>query len=243
MLKELRHNGGPIQSDLRLRPRIIASICVIERRFCSVSAGLSDSHIAVPKVETYAADIRLMDEHFAPDIAAAWRPVETTDAGSTLWKSSKSCRPYAIPTVPTLLARDADGASALARPFLTAGTAQATVARTEKHAATIKRVCAVISFFFQNSDTIATYKRAENLSQRNRRLRVMSRGRSPRGTAPVMPARGQDYALRATRDFARNQGGFAEHLRASRFDVGVDLVPLMKPEDRKRQIMIWYTRR
>ncbi len=68
-----------------------------------------------------------LPEHFAPDVAAARRPVEAAIRDGRRWLDPlevvEVMAAYAIPTVPTLLARDADEAGATARPFLAAGTA------------------------------------------------------------------------------------------------------------------------
>ncbi len=67
-----------------------------------------------------------LPEHFAPDVAAARRPVEAAIRDGRRWLDPlevvEVMTAYAIPTVPTLLARDADEAGATARPFLAAGT-------------------------------------------------------------------------------------------------------------------------
>jgi acetyltransferase len=67
-----------------------------------------------------------LPEHFAPDVAAARRPVDAAIRDGRRWLDPleviEVMTAYAIPTVPTLLARDADEAVAVARPFLTAGT-------------------------------------------------------------------------------------------------------------------------
>jgi acetyltransferase len=67
-----------------------------------------------------------LPEHFAPDVAAARRPVEAAIRDGRRWLDPlqvvEVMTAYAIPTVPTLLARDPDEAGAVARPFLTAGT-------------------------------------------------------------------------------------------------------------------------
>jgi acetyltransferase len=60
------------------------------------------------------------------DVGEARRPVESAIRDGRRWLDPlevvEVMTAYAIPTVPTLLARDADAAGALARPFLTAGT-------------------------------------------------------------------------------------------------------------------------
>jgi acetyltransferase len=67
-----------------------------------------------------------LPEHFAPDVAAARRPVDAAIRDGRRWLDPlevvELMTAYAIPTVPTLLARDADEAGALARPFLSSGT-------------------------------------------------------------------------------------------------------------------------
>ena len=67
-----------------------------------------------------------LPEQFAPNVAAARRPVEAAIRDGRRWLDPlevvEVMTAYAIPTVPTLLARDADEAGAVARPFLTAGT-------------------------------------------------------------------------------------------------------------------------
>src|SRR5271169_2683178 len=67
-----------------------------------------------------------LPEHFAPDVAAARRPVDAAIRDGRRWLDPlevvEVMTAYAIPTVPTLLARDSDEAGALARPFLSAGT-------------------------------------------------------------------------------------------------------------------------
>ena len=66
-----------------------------------------------------------LPEHFAPDVAAARRPVDAAIRDGRRWLDPleviEIMTAYAIPTVPTLLARDADEAVAVARPFLAAG--------------------------------------------------------------------------------------------------------------------------
>jgi acetyltransferase len=66
-----------------------------------------------------------LPENFAPDVAAARRPVDAAIRDGRRWLDPlevvEVMTAYAIPTVPTLLARDADEAGALARPFLSAG--------------------------------------------------------------------------------------------------------------------------
>jgi acetyltransferase len=63
---------------------------------------------------------------FVPDVAAARRPVEAAIRGGRRWLDPlevvEVMTAYGIATVPTLLARDADQAGAVARPFLAAGT-------------------------------------------------------------------------------------------------------------------------
>jgi acetyltransferase len=65
-------------------------------------------------------------EHFSPDVAAARAPVETAVREGRRWldplEAAAVMAAYAIPAVPTVLARDADEAAAAARPFLAAGT-------------------------------------------------------------------------------------------------------------------------
>jgi acetyltransferase len=67
-----------------------------------------------------------LPENFAPDVAAARPPVDAAIRDGRRWLDPlevvEVMTAYAIPTVPTLLARDADEAGALARPFLSAGT-------------------------------------------------------------------------------------------------------------------------
>ena len=66
-----------------------------------------------------------LPEHFAPDVAAARRPVEAAIRDGRRWLDPlevvEVMTAYAIPTVPTLLARDPDEAGAVASQFLTAG--------------------------------------------------------------------------------------------------------------------------
>jgi acyl-CoA synthetase (NDP forming) len=58
-------------------------------------------------------------------IAAAWRPVEAAIRDGRRWldplEVAEVMVAYAIPTLPTVLARDAEEAAAAARPFLAAG--------------------------------------------------------------------------------------------------------------------------
>jgi acetyltransferase len=67
-----------------------------------------------------------LPEHFSPDVAVARAPVETAVREGRRWldplEAAAVMAAYAIPAVPTVLARDADEAAAAARPFLTAGT-------------------------------------------------------------------------------------------------------------------------
>ena len=67
-----------------------------------------------------------LPEHFAPDVAAARRAVEAAIRDGRRWLDPlevvEVMTAYAIPTVPTLLARGPDEAGAVASPFLTAGT-------------------------------------------------------------------------------------------------------------------------
>jgi acetyltransferase len=66
-----------------------------------------------------------LPEHFAP-VAAARRAVEAAIRDGRRWLDPlevvEVMTAYAIPTVPTLLARGPDEAGAVASPFLTAGT-------------------------------------------------------------------------------------------------------------------------
>jgi acetyltransferase len=63
---------------------------------------------------------------FVPDVATARRPVEAALRGGRRWLDPlevvEVMTAYGIATVPTLLARDADQACVVARPFLAAGT-------------------------------------------------------------------------------------------------------------------------
>jgi acetyltransferase len=66
-----------------------------------------------------------LPEHFVPDIAAARRPVEAAIRDGRRWldplEVAEVMAAYAIPTLPTVLARDAEEAAAGARPRLAAG--------------------------------------------------------------------------------------------------------------------------
>jgi len=67
-----------------------------------------------------------LPEYFSPDLAAARAAVETALREGRRWldplEAAAVMAAYAIPTVPTLLARDGDEAAAAARPFLAEGT-------------------------------------------------------------------------------------------------------------------------
>jgi acetyltransferase len=67
-----------------------------------------------------------LPEYFSPDVAGARAPVETALREGRRWldplEAAAVMAAYAIPAVPTALARDGDEAAATARPFLEGGT-------------------------------------------------------------------------------------------------------------------------